>query len=479
MIKHVLLTLSSIYILIEIQAWAFLSEIYRNEVSSDLLSNYELFGYASAGIGISLLLIKQASKIKNKVIFTLTVLATPVFYIIAVWGIYELVNQSDKVIPNDFRPQVLSASIKTLSTPSWNNTVLFLGSSEATPYDIKKLQSLHPTPDVVIQKNYIQGMDSLAKFNQRYKEVAEMVDRDLWPILWKKTRGVAIHLSSGELHLREVESHLDYLYNWAESSKRNPLEWLSFYSGLASLQAQNKHPFIHVSMLDDSVLQKTYIYQDEEIDKFAWELMGDSFDNWLNATSFNHESYRAAITQSTVGEYVNLKGHLIPWYTNESEVFNSQEYWYFTNQLTPFFFSEEGKPLISIRNINDRETRMRYIRRLQEGLPYEMKDSWLSYQASLLKALSQNAEKWEDKTASSIASPLLRVGIVTPLMLVLSSFLILFNSYSLWKENKLIAISSVVIGVILATGLFPSTTDLLLKTLVTISVEHPAVYLRL
>lgn len=481
MTKKLTIAMSAIYLLIEMQAWAFLSEIYRKEVPSSLLSDYELFGYASAGIGLSLLALKFSLRSKNKAIIIIGALLTPIVYVSAVWGMYELVNNSDKLIPNSKRPQVLSASIKTLGGSSWTNSYAFLldnQSDENIENQINNFQRLHPTPDRVIQYTYIHGINNLYLFNNRYKEAAEMVDKELWPILWKKTRSAAMYKTGGELHLRAAESYLTNLKIWVDSSKNNPMEWLSLYGGMLYIEQENKAPFESFPLIGQSKVKKNYEYQNEEINKVAWELMGESFKLWPKMEAFNEESFREAMTIATVGAVVNINQTLIPWYQGDQSVFLTQEYNLFVRQLTPFFFAKDGSPLISMKNISDRSTRTKYIERLQDGLPERLRESWFEFQRNSLTLLSNSKSEWENKTASKIASPLLRVGVITPIMLVLSSTLVVFNIIMLWRDSKLVAITIVLLGICIGVGLFPSASNFALETLIKISVEKPAIYLR-
>ena len=104
--KNVFATLSVVYLAIEVQAFTFLSKLYRTDVSSALLSDYERFGYASAGIGISLFFAQWAwTRAKNTKSKLGVLLCLPLLYIITVWSSYEIVHKSPDWISEKERPK--------------------------------------------------------------------------------------------------------------------------------------------------------------------------------------------------------------------------------------------------------------------------------------------------------------------------------------------------------------------------------------
>ena len=123
--KKIFSILALLYLIIEVQAFLFLSEIYTDSVSPESLSMYERFGYASSGIGLTLFVLFQLFKAANKPVKIVTTLAIPLIYVTLVWGVYEAVNQSPNIIPDNKRADAAYAALKTLDKPSWKNATEF------------------------------------------------------------------------------------------------------------------------------------------------------------------------------------------------------------------------------------------------------------------------------------------------------------------------------------------------------------------
>lgn len=481
--KVTLLMLSFLYLLIEIQAWVFISKLYREETTSTSLSQYELFGYASAGLGITLLGIKYIAnqKIKNKNILLSVLITAPLLYLSSVWAIYETVNLSDELIPESKKGRALNASLLTLSSPSWSNLSSFYIGTPKSETDslINSFQSLHPTSDRLIQYTYIVGINTLRSYSMQYKDAAEMIDKDFWPILWKKSRSLAMVKYGGEIKLQSLENEFSNLQNFTGVSRYTPSNWLSLGTTYYLLSKEEASPLKSFEFFKKDSFKTLYEYKQNKTDVLAWALIGESFEHWPNfENEVNDEVFRHALSQAVFGEHINLPNEAIPWYTNEEDILRSDVFLKSAAQITPFFFDSDGKPMISASEIINHKTKQKYIKKLQNNLPTELREYWFAFQSNLFKELIKDQDKWKETASAALAEPILRVGTVTPFMLILSSLLIIINVADIWKRAPLIAISAIAMGCLLYNNQIPEVSQFMLEGLNKISVQEPAIYLR-
>ena len=114
---------------------------------------------------------------------------------------------------------------------------------------------------------------------------------------------------------------------------------------------------------------------------------------------------------------------------------------------------------------------------LRMGLNDSLQSHYDQYRESSLDSLMDSAKKWENFTDNATFSPLLRIGVILPVLFLLSIALIVANAVSLSKSSLLAlgagVMSSVVVICIQGTPGSEFLTDLMLH----ISVQKPAITL--
>lgn len=490
--NRALIILSTIYIIIEAQAWVFLSSIYRNKLTPETLSDYERFGYASAALGFSLIFIKitLSNQDWNKHAKFIVILAfTPVIYLMSIWGIYESVHQTPEIIPDSIKPKVMRASIYTLENPSWANLgALYNNYNEKElKENVVQLQKSHPVSDRAIQSAYIKGIRAVHDFSDYYKRNAETVDKIFWREVWRLGMYKVSGDNAEELRINNYESKWLHSNLWFELTIDKPSRWIELSSGIhfmdkydpaMSQQIKSRlktNPFSDVNISNTPPRK----YRDMKISALTWDYLGKDFKNWPSY-NFNHpddlEQFREAYSKVILERYVHLPELKFPWYQDGVDPLESREYEKSLKQIVPFLF-RDGKPVLTISKMYDDDIYRKYISNLKQGLPSILRDNWFRYQTEEFVKISTEPSKWKEPTTAALHKEWLRIGILAPLMLVISSLLLIFNIVALFKVDKWLASLTVVIFGIFYSGVFPEFSEKMLYIILEISVKKAMIYL--
>ncbi len=485
---HVLPTLSVIYLFIETQALLLLSKIYTDVVPVSSLSEYERFGYASAGLGVCLLFIKYiASKkdLSHKLLCSLFL--APFVYMISVWAVYETVQRSPFWINDELKPRAMRATVNTLSSPSFNNALSFFLDRSSTSDEIEQrtatmLQN-YPSSDRVIQGTYIEGMKSVDLFARYYQSHAEALDTKLWNKVWKDGKRLKYYTERD----RYTRDNINVLWGNAARAEQSSISPLSIerlatlYTMKIEFPAIYQHSKLENIQGNSLFLTKkeTLSLSSETVSWDVWREIGEDFSIW---PTYHHdkaflEQFRAAYSQGVLGKYAYIPNAIMPWYHEEKNPLSSDVYRRALFQISPFLFNKQGEPLISISRLYNDDKRSRYITRIARGLPEELKDNWIVYQKRTISSLSHSTDAWLKPTDKSLHIDLLRVGVITPILLLLSLILILTNLVLLFKENIIVGVVGATASAAALLSIAPPLTKALIELLLMISVKEANIFL--
>lgn len=485
--KTVLSTLSLFYIVLEAQAWAFTSRIYTHHLTTSELSQFERFGYASAGIGIALLFLRFAYLGQTHWAGKFTaLLLTPLIYIMSVWGMYEAVHRSAEWIPQSHRTLAMQASLHTLAKPDWYNASLFyfnVTPKEPMQNTITAAMKRYPMSDKEIQQAYIQGMRNLALFADYYQRSAEVLDRELWPSVWRAAQAQAINEVTPKLDRYQAQHYLDKTLDDFRYGATRTFDWLPLSIKLHNML--DADPVLASYVLAELPLSSTHNiainadqYRQMRNEAAAWKTLGRGFHEWPALQfEFNREAqFQQAYSKSVLEKYAYLPGQVIPWYQPNVMPLKTKAYLTAAEQVVPFLF-KDGAPVLTFDKVYDLDTRSRYINTLQLTLPPLLKENWLNYQSKSYFELSVSPEAWLKPTLMAMNLPLLRIGAVLPAMLLLSSILLLINIATSWRQHWVAAIAAIGIGATLYLDAAPWLSQTLLKTLLYISTKESKIFL--
>lgn len=487
--KNIFFILSFLYVALEAQAWVFTSRIYTNNMTTVELSQFERFGYASAGIGIALLFLRWAflgqTHSAGK---TASILITPLIYTLSVWGLYEAVHRSAEWIPHEKRPLAMQASLYTLANPSWSNASLFyFNATTSAPLSetIEKAMTQHPTSDKEIQNAYIQGLRNLYIFADYYQRSAEVLDENLWPSVWRAAQAQALDELTPKLDRHQAQLHLEQTRDEFNYGAWRPADWL--HLSLKLRHIQDADPVLADYVMSNLPFQiaqgQAYTinadqYREMRNETAAWKTLGKGFSSWpmIQFGSDTPSQFQRAYSKAVLEKYAYIPGEVIPWYRADVSPLKTKTYLSAAEQVVPFLF-KDGAPLLTLDKVYDIDTRSRYVNTLQLTLPPLLKGNWLEYQAQTYLELSTSTNAWLKPTLKAMNLPLLRIGAVLPAMLLLSSLLLLINIAMLFKVHWAAPCLAIGVGFALYLDTMPWVSQFLLKTLLHISVKEPKVFL--
>jgi hypothetical protein len=485
------LYLSIAYLLLEVTAFRFLSSIFTRDVGNELLSQYERFGYASAGIGAALLFYTVALNYSNKIPARVAgALFVPLIYMMSVWSLYEFVHKSPNYVPEDVRVEAARAGLMTLSKPDVNNVLLFYFSNtnkakyiEAIPHIIEN----RAHEDEFIQAVYIQGIRNISAFKDYYESHANMLDKPFISEVW---RNVSYHsyLKNKENFSETGMSRLIHeQYQWKSRQMRSPVQLpaLALSSYLIKKEPLIKEhvdnlltvkPGLATTKTADAGMTIAR-YKHEEA---AWDLMRKEVPQLGHYISGSEreilDRLRYSYSQNVLSPFAYLPNASIPWANNVSPL-RSETYNAALQQIAPFFMDKNGIPVLTIARIYDKDTYFGYINNLQLGLNPKLREQWSSYLSLSYQKLATDRNEWLVPTQFELHKDLLRIGAVVPIMLSLSALLILMNLLNLLRQGVISGVVAAAIVISAFTIQNEIFDEFLLDALLSISVKESQIYL--
>lgn len=489
--KNVFATLSVVYLAIEVQAFTFLSKLYRTDVSSALLSDYERFGYASAGIGISLFFAQWAwTRAKNTKSKFGVLLCLPLLYIITVWSSYEIVHKSPDWISEKERPKAMANAVQTLSSPSWSNLASFYldGDITVSDLDVKKLISKHPASDRVVQASFINGMRNLDRFNDMYSKNAPTLDRSVWRSLWKE----AVNKTYFDKNAPDEED-AEYQYMAAVAflnrAQDDPTKWadllptLMYISitdpGLAHLLSFEMEGFTSGEKMGIAEIDKAGL-ANVRTEAYVWKRFQEryfNFPGYIAGSSPIEERMRVAFSEMIMGDFTYLPGESIPWHRDGVSPSEHAIYKKALHQIAPYIVYKDGTSLIRLSSIFDDTTREMYSGKLRMGVPGSIRKAWSDYEENAISTLAVNAEEWKVPSQYKLHSDYLRIGAILPFMMLFSFMLIVLNTVKIFKGGLAYGFAAVSVATLVFIEASPVFQNSLLKALVLISVKESQIFI--
>lgn len=474
------------YIILEAQSWVFLVQSLSSVTTIDDLHTREKFGYTTAAIGIALLLIQFGlKKIKHgiKAPLVIATLLSPLVYVVGFVGVYSLVTNATRIVDTESKPKALQAALYSMTHPKLSGIAPYYLSSGKPSVGNKEIVgeflSLYPSTKSDVAKTYNQGVNVVEKIINTYQYKIE-------PNKSKISKGV--YYMNRETHQSVQGKYVDaHFSRWnAERLINNgfiimPYDIAEYIKNILSTELS----------MDSHLLQSAYLIllkRDALINTSSLsDVIGDpmlcaalaytpSFcdTGYGNKKSFSGrlESYPLATTDSAkenlgylMWRFKMTKDEASRYNLNEAQ--SDLYYQALTNllldplneRLVPYnsipkeitldsfvsslavketmaenvpFMLNDGKPIVKLNRLNNK----RYAdkaRSFGRQHPDKAKRLWKAFQRDYIPRLLVSGTLWETSYADKAYTGLLKQSVVLPLMLLLSSGLILLNVYVIAK----------------------------------------------
>jgi hypothetical protein len=503
--KYIFTFLASVYLCIELQSWLFLSQIYTQPLDAETLGDYERFGYASLGLGVSLFYLRQSMRIKNKITMSISFLFIPLVYISAVWGAYELVQRSSDWVVD--KPKAMRASISTLANPSLENlTTYYFGNPEIDSDLVDDFMTQYPPSDKLIQSSYIRGLRHVDTFSSVYEKAQSQLDRSAIEGLIKKG---ALYNSNFNItnsknqHLNVIAAKGAVIERFS-SSFFQPALMLNYEVDKAFADELSKARSYYSRNIDTvelhspkfRLLHSSVSGLSMKIDFVNWDIPAYDFTTIIGrkeaqamiSESFGMDEYeyknvddleyfQYLVSKTTLTPVIgdgNIDFPLISW-DSKSSLSNDSSYLFAVQRLAPFFFKND-KPIINLDGIRDDERRNKYISNMRAGLSDGLRTHWLQYQQHTYLKMSEDESSWGNPVNKALNKDMLRIGAILPVMFLLSTIMLIFNVVASAAENKFRAVLLLVSGTAFIIFDSSATSHFMLSALLAISVKAPQIF---
>lgn len=475
-----------------------LLDIFTKPLSIEELSEFERFGYASSGIGLSILFMRIAyTSLKSKSKSWIVILiATPVVYFISVSTVYELVNKIPDMVPKSKKPVALSSAVSMLSSPSINDAFgFYLNSSDDEKPDISQFIEMYPYSNKQIRYIYIQGIRNIDTFSRLYGTQVHQLNKDVMTQLYMQNN--IKNFISNSIKSEDVGSFVVADFQKISTMAVNPLlipelsRQIYVSPSYHSLRAEQHFELIRRS--PDSIINgdlfdikfakrvsrsfNTSNAQASILDNIAWqemrakmEFLPSNFDANIGAL----ESARLYYSKHLLSKY-GVYETLIPWHSNRN-IYLDDAYLKTVSAIAPFFFSNE-RPITDLSKLRNRESRNKYIYMLQERLPNSLKVAWDKYRFSAIERLVSDENSWDNVFENQSNKDLIRVSTALPLLFIMSIVLILANIYSLFKISPIYLIAGGALSIGSAVAYHFKLSHPIIDAILWISVRESQVFL--
>lgn len=499
-----ILTLSIAYIAIETQSMLLLWDVINTAVPSADLSRYERFGYATTGIGITLLIFRSIKVDKVKTLpLLLSLMMLPVVYATSAWTAYEAVSRAPSFIPTNSRPDALYASMAMLTSPSLQSATGFWFSKDRTLTPsvlVDNFTSKYPVPQKVIQKTYLEGVKTIPLITGLFDMKHKYLTEDTYKKLHKKTSYVAFSKIN---HKQNYENALLELIKYNMTSFGVNVMSPSQISALATkhnLTASSVNNLTAAS-LDMSLMgkfprfsgiQKQLTYADRHYrqsinDDINAGIQANKWQSMKEALPFLHGeapkielfeyTVRKQFTDDAFGKFIG-ESKLTPleWYRGQKPS-DTQTYKEMTKHLTPFFFDKNGNQLFDFEKLNNNKEQINIRSALMRGLNDELFVFYSNYRKQALDMMVKSPSNWGNFVNNATFEPLLRFSVIIPILFLVSLFLLSMNLINTFRDNKVAAITGLSLAVFVVFFHGGQTTEFMIDTLLPISVKEAVIVL--
>jgi len=451
--------ISFIYIFVEATALLFLIDIFTIKLDLDTLSLYEKFGYFSASIGISLLILFQVKKhvLHSIPYWILFILTLPILYVTSAWLLHSTIHKIPDIVPDSKKSMALTASVRLLNSPSIGRGLGFYlpNESQLSTSEIKNYVSNYPMSNKVIQRFYTKGIINARDYSINYDAVASKVDKQKWSQQIKKLEAKRFFLlEQSNTYVIGSVAHMDMslvtIYALSPFTLQKAFDIVAYspikgdVGKILHVDAYNrisKKPF--ESILSSKLnFQMANEYDNSTMmvtmqNKYIWQKLAKQYDfiSSTNQPDNNNilEGLRESYSEHMLYNY--SPGTKFNWY--DGNPYDDQAYKKGLLSIVPFLFNENEQPIITLSKLQDKEFIKQSVNNLSNRLPLSLKTNWQNYREASIIRLSGTSEHWENrKLESATHNDMVRVSVVLPIMVIVSALLLLINLFRVSRGSK-------------------------------------------
>lgn len=508
-LNHLFIALTAIYMGIETQSLFMIWEITNHAPSAELMDKYERFGYAASGLGITLLAARLFLKLKTRPIVVL--LMVPIIYMFSVWTVYEAVSRAPEFIPKKNKPKALSSSLAIMTRPKVTSMFSFYTDGHLDKEGLAfAFNELHPMPKKAIQSTYLNGITSVNLITQLFNANWKRLDESLYKSALEKSDfilGIEGHKAN------KIDSAISELRYWDEFFENaKPLKYVLLSNPEYIRSLMERH--------------SSHELQPKTLVAIAYDMLpfgNPPIDEHSMIKRWDHSKYRLSLNEGAVklanqeywnklrekltfleGEAPALRGwdidwdfaireqftkhvlskHIggadvpvLKWYNGSANYEDNETFLAVINHATPFFFDENDTPLIDFKDLVEKERSATMRNSLKMGLNSSLHEHYNTYRVNTLSSLMEQVDKWDNFTNNATFSPLLRIGVILPVLFLISVILLVSNAASLSKSSYAALFAGLVSSATVVLIQDTEASAIITEIMLSISVQKSAITL--
>jgi len=508
-LKHLLVALTAIYMGVETQSLFMIWDITNRAPSAELMDKYERFGYAASGLGITLLTARLFLKLKANSIAVLFII--PFIYMASVWSVYEAVSRAPDFIPEVKKPKALTSSLALLTRPDTTSMFSFYNDDKVDKQNLASdFNKLHPMPKSAIQSTYLNGITSVSLITQLFKDSWKSLDESSYKMAVEKSDFIigfeghkANNIDAAINEIRYWDEVLDdvkplkymlftnpeYIRSLMERHSSHELQTKTIVAITYDMLPFGNPPVTNSGMIERWDSSKYRATLNSEAASLANQKYWDKLREKLNFLEKEAPSLRGfdidwelaireQFTKNVLSKHIGYaKIPILKWYNKNDRYDKNETFLAILNHATPFFFDKNNVPLINFKDIVEKDRKAKMRNSLRMGLNDSLNEYYNTYRIDTLSSMMQKPEMWRNYTNNATFSPLLRVGVILPMLFILSSVLLISNAISLSRTSGVAIVagtaSSIAVVLIQDTQASVILTDIILS----ISVQKSAITL--
>ncbi len=440
------------YLFLETLALLMVLQIFFGNPHFSLLSSYERFGYATAALGMSLgisMYLQRRFNLERGIQPLIAIFC----YVLLVNAVSAAVENSPKLLPLQHRAYALQQGVKVLARDE-QKTATFAE-------QFYSVSENYPLKDELIRQIHLDTIRGIAGFIQQ---------RSVWSEAMEASRFDGVERAAFYQYGDNYEMHRD-------------LKDAAFISGLFALLSpfttrtagqlglmQQKDDHILASLADILASTETSPMEHQKRNQYlgekrllqALELRLDSVKMLPHQTGTPwkdtlQQSLTAHILAKAGLPVADKHGYFsLPWRQGKRTYNADQEISRIMRWVAPFLVTADGKLLIPLADFSNPKRVKQFEQHFLNGLHDTFRTNFNHYYQRTAQALISQPELWHSPLAEPLYNHFLRIGVVMPLLLVLSVILLVVNYWRVARQGKEAAVLGLV-SIGLAVAVFNSS----------------------
>ncbi|QBL10426.1 hypothetical protein E0Z06_13250 [Rheinheimera sp. D18] len=440
------------YLFLETLALLMVLQIFFGNPHFSLLSSYERFGYATAALGMSLgisMYLQRRFNLERGIQPLIAIFC----YVLLVNAVSAAVENSPKLLPLQHRAYALQQGVKVLARDEQKTATFaeqFNSVSENYPLKDELIRQIHldtirgiagfirqqPAWSAALDESRFDGVERAAayQYGDNYDMHRDLQDAasfsGLFALLSPFTTRTAGQL--GLMHQKDDRiwaSLADILVDKKTSPKEHSKRW-QYLGEKRLLQA--------LALKLDSV-------------KMLPHQLGTPWKDTLQQSLTAHILAKADLPVADQHGYFSL-----PWRQGKRTYNAVQEISRIIRWVAPFLVTTNGQLLIPLADFSNPKRVKQFEQHFLNGLHDTFRNNFNHYYQRTAQALISQPELWRSPLAEPLYNHFLRIGVVMPLLLVLSVILLAVNYWRVARQGKEAAVLGLV-SIGLAVAVFNSS----------------------